>query len=439
MASLSLSTSLRSRTYVCDTCLNGLRSARVARLPATRTIGTGAWQVLENRTRPLAPPSSLANRSWNSLRWNDQVHSVPRSTRTYSTEPSSINTGTAPLPHRRLILLSGHDAAKFLQGLVTNNVDSTRLSPFYTAFLDARGRVLWDVFIWVWPELVAKQGHWSCYIEVDQNEVEALKKHIKKHKLRSKFEVKDVPTEGAEGMRVWAAWGGAHTSVRDWSEIAGFKDPRSVGMYRYLTNAHRETIAEGLQPVDTKYYHLQRYIDGVAEGQHEIPRESALPMEYNIDLSGGIDFKKGCYVGQELTIRTKHTGVVRKRVLPVRLFPRSGESSHSMYDIDVDVTLPASGTDIKVLGVDGSVKKGRPTGKFIAGIGKAGLALCRLENMTPLAVTAEGGTYKEGMEFGVETDGEVSKVMPVLHPWFVLRRKQLWDSKKEKAIVRDED
>ena len=48
------------------------------------------------------------------------------------------------------------------------------------------------------------------------------------------------------------------------------------------------------------------------EGQIEIPKETALPLESNIDIMGGIDFRKGCYVGQELTIRTHHTGVVRE-------------------------------------------------------------------------------------------------------------------------------
>jgi folate-binding protein YgfZ len=362
----------------------------------------------------------------------------------YSTDSSahrSVVAGTAPLPHRRLISVSGPDAAKFLHGLITNNVDYTRLSPFYAAFLDARGRVLWDVFVWVWPELVAKEGQWACYIEVDAGEVESLKKHLKRHKLRSKLTIKDVPTEGSEGIRAWAAWGGAHEQVEEWSEIAGLEDPRAPGMFRYLANADRGTIAKDAQPVDAKYYHIQRYMHGVPEGPEEIPRENSLPMEANVDLNGGIDFKKGCYVGQELTIRTKHTGVVRKRILPVRL--HSSDPADGRFDFNMSFTpQPPNGTDIKALDETGAVKKGRAVGKIVAAIGNVGLATCRIENMTPMRVSAEGGTYKPGMQFGVDVDGQMVKVEPVLHDWFVQRKEALWDreaKKKTRVVVEDDE
>jgi folate-binding protein YgfZ len=321
-----------------------------------------------------------------------------------------------------------------LQGLITNNVDSTRLSPFYAAFLDARGRVLWDVFVWVWPELVAEQGHWGCYIEVDTDEVESLKKHLKKHKLRSKIIIKDVPVDGADGIRVWAAWGGAHEHVKQWSEIAGFEDPRTPGMFRYIANSERDSIAEGVQPVDAQEYTVQRYLHGVAEGQSEIQRESALPMESNIDLSRGIDFKKGCYVGQELTIRTKHTGVVRKRVLPVRFHASTASDTVAASSFDPSFSPhPTPGTDIKSLDATGALKKGRTSGKIIAAIGNVGLASCRLENMTSMRVSAEGGTYAPGMQFGVEVEGKVVRVEPVLHEWFVRRKEVLWDKERGKG------
>jgi folate-binding protein YgfZ len=370
------------------------------------------------------------------------------SLRSYSTEtpaPQAIATGIASLPHRRLVSLSGPEAAKFLHGLITNSVDSTRLSPFYSAFLDARGRVLWDIFVWVWPELVAEQGHWACYIEVDEGELESLKKHLKRHKLRSKVTIKDVPTEGSEGIRVWAAWGGAHEKVQEWSEIAGMEDPRAPGMFRYLANADRDTIAEGMESVDVQNYHVQRYLYGVPEGPEDIPRETALPMEANIDLNGGIDFKKGCYVGQELTIRTKHTGVVRKRILPIRFLKQDGtamESSTRTSLFDSSFTSqPQLGTDIKVLDEAGAVKKGRPVGRIVAAIGNVGLATCRLENMTSMRVSAEGGTYQPGMEFGVDVGGEVVRVEPVLYDWFVRRKEALWDreARKKAVIMREQE
>jgi len=330
--------------------------------------------------------------------------------------PQPAGSDVAPLPHRRLISLSGPDAAKFLQGLLTNNVDPNRQSPFYAAFLDARGRVLWDVFIWVWPELVAEKGHWACYIEVDESEAEALKKHLKRHKLRSKITIEQVE----ERATVWAAWGSVAERVDDKDVISSLLDPRAPDLHRYLVKTDCKSLVEGLEPADVADYHLQRYRYGIPEGPMEITRESALPMECNIDLSSGIDFKKGCYVGQELTIRTKHTGVVRKRMLPIQL------------DMSDTEPLPQSGTDIKQLDENGGIKKGRATGKFIAGIGNVGLALCRLEMMTSMKISAEGGSWKPGMEFGIDTGGGVVKVKPVLYDWFVLRERDLWDKNRKR-------
>jgi hypothetical protein len=240
MASLALSKPIQRSIYVCDSCLTSSRSLRTPHTATPRAFTTttpcngtlssrSTWQKPTHNNRPSAFKRSVIVR-----------HRYPESLQSYSTDNSihqSVASGIAPLPHRRLISVSGPDAAKFLHGLITNNVDSTRLSPFYSAFLDARGRVLWDVFVWVWPELVAKEGQWGCYIEVDAGEVEALKKHLKRHKLRSKLTIKDVLEDGSEGIRVWAAWGGAHEQVEEWSEIAGLEDPRVPGMYRYITNA----------------------------------------------------------------------------------------------------------------------------------------------------------------------------------------------------------
>jgi folate-binding protein YgfZ len=449
MASRPFPASLKKAVYICDSCLSSVRSRCSTQLGASRAFYVASSRNSEATTQRISQPIAH-DRESRAIRGTSYVlnkrYSTVQSYSTVSSTPQAVVSGIASLPHRRLISLSGPEAAKFLHGLITNSVESTRLSPFYSAFLDARGRVLWDIFVWVWPELVAKNGDWSCYIEVDAGEVETLKKHLKRHKLRSKITIKDVPTEGPDGIRVWAAWGGAHEQVQEWSEIAGLADPRAPGLYRYLANADRENIAEGVQPVDTKYYHVQRYLHGVPEGPDEIPRETALPMEANIDLNGGIDFKKGCYVGQELTIRTKHTGVVRKRILPVRLDSRDvGAINGDQNSIETPlfdsafIPQPALGTDIKALDENGTIRKGRPVGKIMATIGNVGLATCRLENMTSMRVSAEGGTYKPGMEFGVDVDGHIVKVEPVLYDWFVQRKEALWDREARKKILSKEE
>jgi glycine cleavage system aminomethyltransferase T len=184
MASRTLRLPLQNSAYVCDSCFNSARHLRTAQVVATRAFSNASLRTESTPERT----SQLQNHTRRSrtTRLHNSFHGRNVSSRSYSTAisiPQAVTSGVAPLPHRSLIFLSGPDAAKFLQGLITNNVDSTRLSPFYAAFLDARGRVLWDVFVWVWPELVAEQGHWGCYIEVDADEVDTLKNHLKKHKL----------------------------------------------------------------------------------------------------------------------------------------------------------------------------------------------------------------------------------------------------------------
>ena len=119
-----------------------------------------------------------------------------------------------------------------------------------------------------------------------------------------------------------------------------------------------------------------------------------------MDYMGAIDFRKGCYVGQELTIRTQHTGVVRKRILPVQLYaPGTAPPDSLEYRREFsDKLLPPSSGGSNIVRVDG---KGRSAGKWIGGVGNVGLALCRLEVMTETVLTAEGGLWKEGDEFMV--------------------------------------
>lgn len=333
--------------------------------------------------------------------------------------------------------MSGADAAKFLQGLITNNVDPSKSDSFYAAFLDARGRVLWDVFIWVDRR---QPGEWACYVEVDGTEVESLMKHLKRHKLRSKVKFHLVPEDS---MHLYASWGKAQSNT---SPLFSMTDPRASGFGERFLSIEK-AVSEDELVVSNERYHLRRYLFGIAEGQNEIARESALPMECNIDLASGIDFRKGCYIGQELTIRTKHTGVVRKRILPIQLYHSSeGEPCddkpalyNSRWRGD---TVP--GTDIKQLDEQGNIKKGRAAGKFITRIGNVGLALCRLEMMTPMRVSAEGGSYKPGLEFGMQVPTHeidvvreseaIVKIKPIVLQDLMLREKIWWEKGRQKNM-----
>ncbi|RDW94686.1 hypothetical protein BP5796_00449 [Coleophoma crateriformis] len=332
------------------------------------------------------------------------------SRRLYSTSssglPSSISSSAyAHLPTRRLISLSGPDSAHYLQGVITSNISTAtpRLTGFYSAFLNAQGRLLNDVFIYP----TGKDGT-SWLVEVDAKEAEKLSKHIKRYKLRAKFVVK-LLDEGE--MNVWSCWRKEewkkHSMVSDSGgprdgDIS-CDDTRAPGMGRRLIlPAGRKPEEEELEESDELAYRIRRYMKGVPEGQDELIREHALPQESNIDYMGGVDYRKGCYVGQELTIRTHHTGVIRKRILPVMLYDK---------DDPVPETLEYSARNLAAgippeTSIGRFEKRGRSAGKWLAGVGNVGLGLCRLEIMTDTLVHGEPGTYKKGDEFKLEWTGD---------------------------------
>lgn len=265
--------------------------------------------------------------------------------------------------------------------------------------------MLYDVFIY--PLTLSRQcaevlterekGEEGFLIEVDAREVGALAAHLKRFKLRAKIRIRIVE-EGEVG--VWGSWG--NTQGREREPEGGGLDERAPGMGRRIVLPGAKKPDDAGEVVGVDVYDLRRIMMGVAEGQGEILKESALPMESNIDYMGGIDFRKGCYVGQELTIRTHHTGVVRKRILPVQLYDAKGSNITEAlrYDRTMDRILPPQGSNIKK--TDG---KGRSAGKWLGGVGNVGLALCRLEVMTDAVLTGEGSQWKPEDEFKVEWEG----------------------------------
>ncbi|KAL2129879.1 hypothetical protein VTI74DRAFT_7190 [Chaetomium olivicolor] len=352
-------------------------------------------------------------------------------------------SGLAPLPSRKLLSLRGPDAARFLQGVITANLfpghhgapppsdanNNARLradAGFYAAFLTAQGRVLHDVFVYRDPRDVEgrEHGHGTSWlIEVDAGEAERLQRHVKRYKLRAKFDVRIL--EEGEGQ-VWGAWGdGAGEVLGKGSEegVVAVQDTRAPGLgWRVLGFGGKEPaeLGDKVPRVGEDVYRLRRYLYGVPEGQGEILREQALTHESNIDLMGGVDFRKGCYVGQELTIRTEHRGVVRKRILPCVLYP---EEQAEPKGLEYRPEL-GGGLSAEMVPAEASIgrvgKKGRSAGKWLRGVGNVGLALCRLEIMTDVVLPGEAASvaYTAGDEFvvglgakeGEEGEGDTRKV-----------------------------
>ncbi|KAJ4292228.1 ccr4 associated factor [Collariella sp. IMI 366227] len=163
----------------------------------------------------------------------------------------------------------------------------------------------------------------------------------------------------------------------------------------------------------------------------EILREQALVHESNIDLMGGVDFRKGCYVGQELTIRTEHRGVVRKRILPCVLYPEEEAEPKALeYHPEIGGDGGGGGVSADMVPAEASIgrvgKKGRSAGKWLRGVGNVGLALCRLEMMTDVVLPGEAASaaYTAGDEFvvglggkGEEDDARKVKIKAFVPEW----------------------
>jgi len=352
---------------------------------------------------------------------------------------SPAPSGLAPLASRRLISVSGPDAAKYLQGVITANIltgqppaaQTVRADQgFYAAFLTAPGRVLYDVFIYRdtanLSDLSNPDPSATFLVEVDTDEADRLQRHIKRYKLRAKFDVRILGDAA-----VWQAWDDTTTTTTFPLPLPPnaiiLPDTRAPSLgHRFLTAGSAPSVP--LPAVPEEAYRLRRYLHGIPEGQSELLREHALPLESNLDLAGAIDFRKGCYVGQELTIRTRHRGVVRKRVLPVVLYgagqpppdklayrPVFGNEEEEVGG-GLHAEMVPSETSIGRVG-----KKGRSAGKWLRGLGNVGLALCRLEIMTDMVLpgeTAAAGGYQEGDEFVVAAaEGQEVRIKAFVPEW----------------------
>jgi folate-binding protein YgfZ len=182
--------------------------------------------------------------------------------------------------------------------------------------------------------------------------------------------------------------------------VDGFSHRFLIPQHYTPTTVLSERFAS-LPAATPQEYKLRRYMYGIAEGHSEIEPGRALPHEFNLDHTNAVDFKKGCYVGQELTIRTQHTGVVRKRVLPVQIYDASSAIPAELaYDPS---SVEASGANIPFgakIKPAGAVGRAPATARWIAGVGNVGLAVCRLEMMTNVRVSADdGASFAPGAEF----------------------------------------
>jgi folate-binding protein YgfZ len=265
------------------------------------------------------------------------------------------------LPHRSVIALTGPDRVEFLQGLISN--DTTKVSAghaIWAALLTPQGRFLNDMF-------VSEGGSDTLLIETERERAAALARKLTMYTLRSKVKVEDR----SASMEAAVVFGDQADKALGIEKCVSYVDPRlpSLGV-RVLAPAGEAAAilgSHGFAPAMPADYDALRLSLGVPDGSRDLPVEKALLLESGFDELNGVDWKKGCYMGQELTARTKYRGLVKKRLFPVRL----------------DGPLPAPGTLIE--------RDGQEVGEIRSGSGDRALAMLRLDGMKGDGLTA-GGT-----------------------------------------------
>lgn len=359
----------------------------------------------------LIRPSQATSRLRQSLHTTQFRHRIrPFS----SSHPKKIQTsqGFTRLPNRRLVSLTGKDAPRLLQGLITNNIEtllSDNRSGLYAAFLNSHGRLLTDSFIYRIPSSANDGRGDGFWIEVEESLVMILCQYLQRHKLRSEVAVQPID-ESKYG--IWVAWTDNWNTTEYSSEydpasnIVHLADPR-VPMF-----ASRFVVPESLDLLRSSYgslsqlpeaserdYKVRRCLWGLTEGHMAMAGGRSLPHEFNLDFLNAIDFKKGCYVGQELTIRTQHQGVVRKRILPTLLYPSGVSPPSDISDSTTEVSIDGEELEAgkKIKGISSSTpgvvasprRRDNSAGNWVEGAGNVGLALCRLEMMTDVRISAD--------------------------------------------------
>lgn len=210
---------------------------------------------------------------------------------------------TTLLTDRSVLRVSGADAKTFLQGLLTNSLDKTTEGrAIFAGLLSPQGKILFDFF-------VVADGE-DFLIEAPAESAEALAKRLSFYKLRS-----NVTVEAEPAFAVAAAWGGVPT-VPDGAVT--YADPRlpDLGLRILLPDASSLDDA-ACSPASEADYHAHRIALGAPQGGRDYAYGDTFPHEALYDQLEGVDFKKGCYVGQEVVSRMQHRSSARKRVVPV--------------------------------------------------------------------------------------------------------------------------
>lgn len=247
----------------------------------------------------------------------------------------------AELTRRGVVAVGGPEAEHFLNNLVTAEV--TRAAPgqsVLAALLSPQGKILFDF-------IIVRDGE-RFMVDIARDQIEAFIKRLTMYRLRAKVTIEDV----SAANRVVALWGANIPHI----DGAAAPDPRLASLgWRIVMPSDWPVEYRDFVRVSEADYDRHRIALGIPEGGIDFAFGDAFPHDADMDDLGGVDFDKGCYIGQEVVSRMEHRGTARRRFITVT----------------ADAALPAPGTELKA--------GERPVGTLGSSADGSGLALVRLD------------------------------------------------------------
>lgn len=273
----------------------------------------------------------------------------------------------AHLPDRGIIAITGADCTSFLQGIVSNDVEKITASQAgYGAFLTPQGKYLYDFFM-------VRVGD-AILVDTERDRIAPFIKRLSLYKLRADVQLEDV----SEQYGVGVVFGDGALDQTDLDASPGaavpfgdgvvYVDPRlrDAGARTVLPTDSNALSSLGGEHVDHSVYDEHRIDLGLPDGSRDLIVEKSVLLENGFDELNGVDWTKGCYMGQEVTARTKHRGLVKKRLMPVT----------------IEGPLPESGSPI--------MAGDREVGEMRSSCGTTGLAMIKLSYLAE-DVTLQAG------------------------------------------------
>src|SRR6516162_10401418 len=264
----------------------------------------------------------------------------------------------ALLPDRGVVKVAGDGAREFLNGLLTADIGAVAPGQArFAALLTPQGKIVVDAIV---VETLAEQGG-GFFLDCPRALATSFVTKLNFYKLRAKVIVEDL----SEALAVLAVWGGTPGK----SYGLAYRDPRLAALGSRImlapSRANEAAAALGAELIDAAQYEAHRIALGVPRGGLDFIYGDAFPHEADMDQFGGVDFDKGCFVGQEVVSRIEHRGSARARVVPVSF----------------DGFAPEAGTPVsvgdKTIGTLGSTAQGR------------GLAMLRLDRAADALATGQ--------------------------------------------------